>query len=207
MITWLALPVATTHTATDERAHPGESPRALATRLAARKACALDAAPDGAWVLGADTVVDMDGVSLGKPRSREEARALLARLRGRPHAVHTGVALHDPRTGSARVRSVTTRVHMRRYTDAEIEAYVASGDPMDKAGAYAIQHPGFAPVAHLDRCYANVVGLPLCAVRALLQAWDRPLPLDMLALCRRHLGYRCPAQDPGELQEVATCSA
>ena len=90
---------------------------------------------------------------------------------------------------------------MRAYTDAEIERYVAGGDPMDKAGAYAIQHHEFHPVASLARCYANVVGLPLCALVALLSDLGMAVDLDMPALCLQRFGYRCPGPDPGELVE------
>jgi septum formation protein len=88
---------------------------------------------------------------------------------------------------------------MRAYSDAEIDAYVATGDPMDKAGAYAIQHPGFHPVRRVERCYANVVGLPLGAVVRLLRdaGWD--LSPDIPNLCDRHFGVRCEDPDEGEL--------
>ena len=154
---------------------------------------------DAAFVLTADTVVDFDGVSLGKPADAAEARATLRKLRERPHQVHTGVALAriDGDTVTPFVRRVTTDVTMRPYTDAEIAAYIATGDPMDKAGAYAVQHDGFDPVARLHVCYANVVGLPLCAVVALLNQAGRHLDVDIPALCAHHFNYDCPCPDPG----------
>jgi predicted house-cleaning NTP pyrophosphatase (Maf/HAM1 superfamily) len=86
---------------------------------------------------------------------------------------------------------------MQPYSDLAVERYIASGDPFDKAGAYAIQHPDFDPVNRLDRCYANVVGLPLCAVVTLLQQAGCDLVLDLQALCRERFDYDCPARDIG----------
>lgn len=122
---------------------------------------------------------------------------MLHDLRGRAHYVHTGVALYAPLVGRLAVRCVTTKVWMREYTDAEIDAYVASGDPMDKAGAYAIQNAAFHPVERIECCYANVVGLPLHAVAAMLEAWGLSVPADVSALCRHHFDYRCAIPDRG----------
>jgi MAF protein len=123
--------------------------------------------PNGpAVVLGADTVVVLDAVPLGKPGDAEEARRMLRSLRGRPHEVITGVAVVCG--AGQQTAHAATMVHMRHYTDAEIDAYIAGGDPFDKAGAYAIQHAGFAPVERIDGCYCNVMGLPLWTVRRLL---------------------------------------
>ena len=206
MMQWLGIPLTVMHVEVDETPRPGEAPAALAVRLAAEKARA--ATVDG-WVLTADTVVDLDGEMLDKPAGAGEARRTLARLRGRRHLVHTAVALAPPGGGPPGggppfVRRVTTEVRMRDYSDAEIEAYVAGGDPLDKAGAYAIQHPGFHPVDLVRVCYANVVGLPLCAVVALLESAhghiaDLAFPIrNVPALCLRHFGYACPGPDCGE---------
>jgi len=111
--------------------------------------------------------------------------------------VHTGVALYNPVKNTKIARCVTTTVWMRPYTNAEIKAYVASQDPMDKAGAYAIQHAGFHPVTRVERCYANVVGFPLCAVVALLEEWGLSLTINVMHLCLEHFGYQCPAPDKG----------
>jgi predicted house-cleaning NTP pyrophosphatase (Maf/HAM1 superfamily) len=89
---------------------------------------------------------------------------------------------------------------MRPYTETEINNYVTSGDPMDKAGAYAIQNRSFHPVRALQRCYANVVGLPLCAVVELLKAYKPALNLNIPQLCLTHFDYRCPAIDKGILR-------
>lgn len=200
LLAWLGVPFHTIQSDVDETPRHAESPRALAVRLARDKARSIAAAPAGEWLLAADTVVEIQGVALGKPSDAAAARAMLYRLRARPHQVHTGVALRDPATGREALRCVTTRVWMRSYSAAEITDYVTGGDSFDKAGGYAIQHPGFHPVERLDHCYANVVGLPLCAVLALLNAWGLNLELDLPTVCHRHFGYRCPAPDDGTIQ-------
>jgi septum formation protein len=149
---------------------PTVSAAEQAERLALEKAqtclVSLDSRGEDTIVLGADTIVVLDGVPLGKPGNADEARAMLRGLRGRGHEVITGVAVA---CGDVeRTARATTIVHMRAYKDAEIEAYIAIGDPFDKAGAYAIQHAGFAPVERIEGCYCNVMGLPLWTVRRLL---------------------------------------
>jgi septum formation protein len=141
----------------------------LAEELALAKARAVAQDEPAAVVLGADTIVVLDDRPLGKPEDADEARRMLRALRGRAHEVVTGVAVVAP-GGVGRTAHARTLVHMRCYTDAEIEAYIASGDPFDKAGAYAIQHPEFRPVARIEGCYCNVVGLPLWTARRLLAA-------------------------------------
>jgi septum formation protein len=147
-----------------EERGPGEAPAAYAARLALAKAHAvaarLPAAPPR-LVLGADTIVVLDGDVLGKPVDARDAAALLARLVGRSHRVVTAVALLD--TASARVREalVTSTVHMRAAARAEIEAYAATDEPLDKAGAYALQGEGRRFVAAVEGSQTNVIGLPL----------------------------------------------
>ena len=120
-------------------------------------------------MLGADTLVILDGQALGKPRDADDAVAMLQRLRGRWHEVITAIAAVDAATGREAAEAVVTRVQMADYTDAEIAAYVATGEPLDKAGAYAIQDRGRALVASVDGSYTNVVGLPVDETRRLLQ--------------------------------------
>ncbi len=143
-------------------------PEAMVAVLALDKARAVSPRHPNLPVVAADTTVVLDGVSLGKPSSPDNAREMLRRLRGREHAVVTGVALVDPHSGRTLTHLCRTAVHMRDYSDAEIDAYVASGDAEDKAGAYAVQHQGFHPASHVEGCYTNVVGLPLCALLGLL---------------------------------------
>jgi len=143
-------------------------------------------------IVACDTIVALDGEVLGKPRDANEAKSMLRRLRGRSHAVHSAVTLLNPVTGRTKTEVSETQLVMRTYTDAEIETYVASGDPLDKAGAYAIQHPGFHPVAEFDGCYANVVGLPLCHLTRCLRAFDIEPARDVPAACQAHTGRHCP---------------
>ena len=148
------------------------SASALATMLAERKARAVAARRDGGLVLGADTVVAMDGRVFGKPSDVAEARWMLRQLRGRSHEVVTGVALVDAVSGTLTVACRESRVTMRDYGEDEMEAYVASGEAMDKAGAYGVQDAAFAPASHVQGCYANVIGLPLCTVASMLADYD-----------------------------------
>ena len=168
-------------------------PEPVARRLAAAKARAVAAERPDAAVLAADTVVAHRGIPLGKPANADEAQAMLQRLRGRTHRVVTAVAALPPaRTGARRggrrrplVDHATTQVTMRPYTDADIAASIARGDPFDKAGAYAIQDERLAPVARYHAppgppvsrpvgsggqgCYCNVMGLPLWTAIRLLE--------------------------------------
>jgi septum formation protein len=135
-----------------------------------------------ALILGADTIVVIEGDALGKPRDAAHAGAMLRRLAGREHAVVTGWAFVLAGHNAAGERTVDTvrydyvssLVEMRDYDDAAIAAYVATGEPMDKAGAYAIQGEGGGLVRRVTGCYSNVVGLPLCAVRAALAGLGWP---------------------------------
>jgi len=127
----------------------------------------------GVYSLEAAAAFHLKGELLGKPHDADDARHMLQRLRNRPHTVCTAFTLMQTPTKKMTM-FVCTTVHMRDYSAAEIEAYIATGDPFDKAGSYAIQHEGFHPVAQIDGCYNNVVGLPLCAVKRGLVAlgWD-----------------------------------
>lgn len=144
----------------------------LAQWLARHKAAAALKLPEanGRLVITADTTVLLNGQILGKPRDEAHARALLLSLRGRWHHVVTGIAVSNKLDGKHRIQAASciTPVLMRAYSKAEIDAYVASADPMDKAGAYGIQNPAFQPTARIDGCYLNVVGLPLCVLVELL---------------------------------------
>jgi MAF protein len=178
----------------DESPMPAEEPQAYVLRLAGAKAqAATDQARPGWFVVGADTVVVDDLRILGKPADEAQAQQMLARLRGRTHQVLTALAALRLGDGAMQTDICTTEVAMRRYSDAELQAYVATGDPLDKAGAYAIQHPGFRPVEALRGCYTNVVGLPLCRMTRLLNRLGLPSPAELPAPCRQpapeHCGY------------------
>lgn len=195
----LGLPFTPAATDIDERALPGETPLDYTRRLAIAKARAAPGRP----ALGADTTVVLDGRILAKPADAAEARTMLRALRARQHTVVTAVALawHDPVAAGGGERVAVdhraTLVHMRAYTEAELAAYIATGDPFDKAGGYAIQHRGFAPVAAIEGCYFNVVGLPVCAVRQLLLEAGIKLPsgcADLFAAPPDGVCARCRAR-------------
>jgi MAF protein len=155
----------------DERPFTGEQPAAYVMRLAESKARAAgELADPGDLILAADTTVADGELILGKPANVAEARAMLQSLRGKAHLVYTAIFVFDRRSGRGLPDLCATRVWMRDYSDEEIDAYIASGDPFDKAGAYAIQNARFHPVERIEGCYNCVVGLPLCqAVQALSQ--------------------------------------
>ncbi len=179
----------------DETRLPGESPDAFVRRLAREKALAV--APQtrpGAVIIGADTAVVEGDAILGKPADMAEAEQMLRRLRGRTHQVYTGIAAYRPADEHFVDDVCITDVSMRLYSDDEIRAYLATGDSLDKAGGYAIQHRGFHPVAEggLTGCYANVVGLPLCHLVRMLKKLDVPPLADVPRACQRALRYQCP---------------
>jgi septum formation protein len=152
----------------DETPRPGEAPPDYARRLAADKVvAALERLPAGRLVLGADTVVALGDEILGKPADEADAARMLRRLSGRTHEVHTAVAVG--RDGELAFRLATSEVTFRNLRDAEIDAYVATGDPADKAGAYGIQGLAAIFVTRLSGSYSGVVGLPLCETAELLQ--------------------------------------
>jgi septum formation protein len=148
---------------------PGEAPDAYVRRLAYAKAAAAWEGRDEI-VLGADTIVVLGQEVLEKPRDAADARAMLRLLAGREHTVITGICLRHP--AGAQVDSTTTRVRFTPLTDTEIDTYVASGESMDKAGAYAIQGLASKFVEHIEGCYFNVIGLPLSQVYRYLKSLE-----------------------------------
>jgi septum formation protein len=156
----------------DETPRPGEEPAALASRLAEAKALRVARRRPGTPVLGADTVVVLEGVVLGKPDGPREAEAMLARLAGRTHEVVTAVAL--ALDGRVDTRVDCTRVHFRSLSGELIRAYVATGEPLDKAGAYGLQGFGAVLVDRIEGDCFGVIGLPLRLVVDLLEAAGRP---------------------------------
>ncbi|MCA9905625.1 MAG: septum formation protein Maf [Anaerolineae bacterium] len=176
----LNIPFAVIKPDVDETQHQGEPPLDYVERLSQEKAQAVAeqiAAPalvlaaDTIVLLAADTIGIFDDEILGKPANENDARSMLRRLRGRAHTVCTALTLrHMNGTQSARTltRITQTTVYMRDYSEAEIDAYIATGDPFDKAGSYAIQHQGFHPVARIEGSQTNVVGLPIETLNAML---------------------------------------
>jgi septum formation protein len=152
-----------------EEVRAGEAAQEYAARVAREKALLTAVANPGCWVLGADTVVVVDGEILGKPADAGEARRMLTRLSAREHLVVTAVALVDPGGALREEIGEESVVRFRRLSADEISCYVDSGEPFDKAGAYAIQGGAADFVARLSGSYENVVGLPVDAVREMLR--------------------------------------
>ncbi|MFN8454404.1 MAG: nucleoside triphosphate pyrophosphatase [Anaerolineae bacterium] len=200
-------------TGVDETPLPGEAPADLVQRLSRLKAQAVatnlaqlappiksstEVKPQPIIIIAADTEVAFEGHILGKPGNPAAAAAMLQQLRGRCHQVYSGLTiaslpstsvdpLHD---GIFITRLHQSQVWMRAYSQADIAAYVASGDPLDKAGAYAIQHEGFTPVERLEGCFASVMGLPLGELAAACQELGLGLP-EIGLLCAGYTGYPC----------------
>ena len=182
----------------DEDAHLDDGPATYVLHTARHKAetvsaeiAARELPSAGAaqhLIIAADTTVALDDVIMAKPADADEARATLVALRGRDHEVHTAVCVL---AGDGREETVvhTAIVTMRNYSDVEIDAYIATGDPFDKAGAYAIQHPTFSPVAGLSGCYLGVMGLPLCDLIPLLRRLGLPDRFAPATLVDAHRGY------------------
>ncbi|MFO7767309.1 MAG: Maf family protein [Pelovirga sp.] len=161
----------------EETIIPDESPEHLVIRLSLDKARDIAQRFDtrSRWVIGSDTVVVCGNRILGKPSDEQEAAAMLRLLSGTSHRVITGFAVIDRLRECQRSEAVTTKVHFRQLTDAEIARYIATKEPADKAGAYAIQGFGAGFVSGIEGSYTNVVGLPLCRLTLILKELDVPL--------------------------------
>lgn len=177
----------------DETPLAKETPREYVLRLAQAKALAIQPkAESDSLIVGSDTTVVDGDVILGKPEDPQDAKRMLRQLRGRTHQVFTGVAILRTSDDVMFTELSITDVPMRNYSDDEIHAYIQTGDPMDKAGAYAIQHPQFNPVESMLGCYASVMGLPMCHVVRALQRFDVSPAADVPAACQSLLNYQCP---------------
>lgn len=155
----------------DETQQPNEEPEAFVLRLSQEKATevAQRSTVSGRWFIGSDTIVLCDGVILGKPESQQDSADMLRMLSGRSHQVISGYAILDRHNNQWRSRSITTDVTFRSLTEREIEGYIASGEPADKAGSYAIQGLGAFMVTAISGSYSSVVGLPLAQIVTDLQ--------------------------------------
>ncbi|HAD04399.1 MAG: septum formation protein Maf [Desulfuromonadales bacterium GWD2_61_12] len=167
----LGIRFAVAPSAIPEEPLPGESVVDHVLRLSQEKAREVAARPEvaGRWFLGSDTEVERDGVVLGKPVDAAAAAAMLRSLSGRAHQVVSGYAVYDRVSGEMTAGTVLTKVFFKDLTEVEISGYIASGEPFDKAGAYAIQGLGAFMVRAIDGSYTNVVGLPLCEVVTVLE--------------------------------------
>jgi len=178
----LGLPFIVDPSGADEVVPAGATAADVARFLALLKAREVAARHPGAYILGADTLVTVDGLILGKPTDTTDAARMLRLLRDRAHQVPTGVALIAPDgTETALVEIATVTMHP--YTEVAISAYLSTGEPFDKAGSYAVQGAGGALVASVEGCYTTVVGFPLCRVARLLRDAGLIVPTDPTADC------------------------
>jgi len=176
-----------------ENAAPAEVPLDYVERMSSEKAAVVVSKVHGkGLVIAADTVVVLNGKVLGKPENNEQAKEFLLALRGRDHFVYTALFIEDAVSKRIEQDLCTSQVKIREFTGEEMQAYIDTGDPMDKAGAYAVQHKGFHPVQDFRGCLANVIGLPLChLVRTMAKMGIFP-PLEVPFTCQKNLDYDCP---------------
>jgi len=154
----------------------GESPRRHVQRLARDKADSIAQKYPDAWVLGADTIVVIDGMILGKPKNKKQAREMLEKLSGRKHTVFTGFTLLHASSKVIKTKVVQSTVQFKTISPEEMEWYVNSDEPYDKAGGYAVQGKGACFIKAINGSYTNVIGLPLCEVR------EEMIKLDVIKL-------------------------
>lgn len=180
----------------DETPLQNELPRDYVIRLAEAKARAIKSkVSNDAIVVGSDTTV-VDGQEiLGKPSDEKDAERMLRQLRGKSHQVMTAIAVYRIYDEKLVTDLCVIDVPMRNYSDDEISAYIQTGDPMDKAGAYAIQHSEFNPVQSLSGCYAGVMGLPMCHVTRALKNFDVAINGNIPTACQSLLNYDCKVYD------------
>lgn len=177
----------------DESRLPGEAPPLYVSRLAEKKALSAGAqALQPVLILASDTTVADGDQILGKPADEAEAFAMLTQLRGRTHQVYTAICLYAAAQEKMVTELCVSNVPMRTYSNEEIEVYIHSGDPLDKAGGYAIQSKSFHPVEGFAGCFASVMGLPLCHLTRALRKFGEAIKINVPIACQNHLNYDCP---------------
>ena len=178
-------------TDTNEDRLPAEPARDYVMRLAREKTRAVPQEAPGEYVLTADTIVVENETLFGKPIDAEDARRILRELRGHNHTVMTAIALYDRNAQSLIMDLCSSIVPMRDYSEAEIDTYIASGDAMDKAGAYAIQNASFHPVSQFSGCFASVMGMPLCHLARSALKLGLTTTTGLPTRCQSTLSYEC----------------
>ena len=211
LLSYIGIPFDVASADVDEGILPDENPAEYVLRLAEAKARAFPplAPPEGGStnsfprrgkagmgaIIGSDTAVVDAGEILGKPQDTREAESMLRQLRGRKHQVYTAIAVYDVTSDQVFSELCISDVPMRAYSDDEMLAYIATGDPMDKAGAYAIQHPEFQPVESFKGCFAGVMGLPLCHLARTLKKAGIKADVNLPQICQSSLKYKCTISD------------
>jgi len=196
MLAWVDWDLEASAANIDESRHPGESAGEYVLRLAAEKAgYPIQQVGSDDIIIAADTIVVLDKEILGKPADEREAFEMLSQLRAREHWVMTAIVVRSGGTEHAYQDICRTRVQMREYADEEIKQYIANGDPMDKAGAYAIQSTIFHPAVDFNGCFASVMGMPLCHLERTLLKFGSYKPSGLALICQNHLKYNCSITD------------
>jgi septum formation protein len=177
----------------DETEYPAEAPAEYVCRLAKTKAEVVGQRfPEAELIIAADTTVADGEEILGKPVDPADASRMLKQLRGRYHQVYTAITVMVPGKGILEQELCLSQVPMRNYSDEEITEYVLTEDPMDKAGAYAIQHKGFHPVEGFKGCFASVMGFPSCHLARSLKKIGLMPEIKIDFACQQYLDYDCP---------------
>ncbi len=177
----------------DETPWTDELPESYVIRISQEKAvAAVEKLKKNGILISADTIVVDQGRIIGKPLDENHARQILRGLRDHSHVVYTALIVYNLSTAGMEKDLCSSRVPMRNYSDNEIDDYISSGDPMDKAGAYAVQHPGFHPVENFKGCFASVMGFPLCHLTRTLRRMNISIRNDIAVICQKHLNYTCP---------------
>ena len=181
----------------DESINGEEDPANYVARVSKSKALAAkELIDEDSLIISADTTVVHAGKIVGKPATSQDAEKMLKSMRSKSHQVISGLSLYVQQGEKLYEDIATTEVAMRNYTDIEIREYVESGDPLDKAGSYAIQHQGFHPVQSVTGCFANVVGLPLCHLTRTMKKARLKMGYsfgeDVAQKCQAHFNYECP---------------
>ncbi len=193
MISWLGWSFQSVPSNVDETSRNGESALDYVQRVAYEKSKAwIDEAVDEDIIIAADTIVIRDGVILGKPTDAQNAMKMLKSLRNREHQVATALSVRQVGCAVPVSDLCVSTVKMRDYSDKEIDNYVASGDPLDKAGAYAIQNPDFHPSMNFAGCFTSVMGMPLCHLERTLRKIAGYKKMNMAEICRKNMKYNCP---------------
>lgn len=193
LLSLLGIPFVIKAADVNETPREGEAPSEMVLRIGRAKACAMREVRPDELVVAADTTVVFDGQVLGKPADGHAALEMLRRLRGRSHLVYTGLVLWHPASRYIASELAQSVVWMREYSEQEMADYVASGDPLDKAGGYAIQHSGFDPVSRIKGCWLNVMGLPLCHLNRALARAGVVVPATVPGACAAFNQRECTA--------------
>ena len=193
MISWAGWQVEPVSPHIDESIYPDESHEAYVRRIAVQKCMKpIHLARDGDTIIAADTIVVAGEKKLGKPADADDAFEMLAYLRGKTHWVITALAVRKARNGQPLMDICRSEVKMRPYSNGEIQAYIDSSDPFDKAGAYAIQDADFSPAVNFNGCFASVMGLPICHLERTLRKYSGFPPTQWAEACQKQLKSTCP---------------